>query len=137
MRELEDWSAVERQILLTIEFERDGHHAAGGSAGCLRALFVVVRGGANLGILEDRGVELDGFFSLVIEPQARRDFLHMRPCRRARGLRGDRAILAEDLSSLTELAAQTAAAQPQEGEFHPSLISSLRRMAFGSLEPGY
>ena len=69
--ELELRSAVEREEVLAVELEVDDERAAlrsGLGAG-------VGRGAVDLGVLEDRGIEVHGFFGVAVEPQGRGDAL--------------------------------------------------------------
>src|SRR5208283_5644309 len=73
-RELEMRSAVQRQELLTVDLEQDGHHRAGGtwSSGA------VSRRRDDPAVLEDREVVGDRLLRLEIEPEAGRDLLRAR-----------------------------------------------------------
>ena len=73
--ELELRAAVERQELLALELELDGHHRAGRLAVDLLACVAVAADPSDLGILEDRDVVLGRGLAFVVEPQARHDLL--------------------------------------------------------------
>src|SRR6185369_1142393 len=72
--ELEDRPAVEGCEGLPFELECHGHHRAGLLPMDFLAGLSITAGGDDLRIAEDAGVELRGFFSLAVEPEARRNF---------------------------------------------------------------
>src|SRR5262249_35107158 len=67
--ETDDRAAVERDVLLAVELEANGHHAAVWS----RAGRAVMRRLQDLRVLEQGDVELGGRFGLAVEPETRPD----------------------------------------------------------------
>src|SRR5438105_2386601 len=65
LAELELGAAVDAGVLLAVEQERHGHHRADPA----RRAFGVVRHGGDLGVREDRHVELGGLEGLGVEPE--------------------------------------------------------------------
>src|SRR5437763_6409165 len=71
--ELELRSAVEREELLPVELEGDGHHGSRRTGCPLR----ITGNAGDLRVLEDGGVELRCLLGLAVEPQERGDLLHL------------------------------------------------------------
>lgn len=69
--ELEFRAAVQGDEFLSFELECGGHHHSRAP----RRFPWEVRDVADFRVLENGGVEIYGFFSVVVEPQERRDFL--------------------------------------------------------------
>jgi hypothetical protein len=72
-RERELRTSVEGHELLSFELKGHGHDRAPGSG----TAFAATSDADDLGVFENRGVEVRGLFSLAVEPQERRDFLHV------------------------------------------------------------
>src|SRR5206468_91323 len=72
LAELEQRAAVQRRELLALELEVHDHHGAFGP----RSRVAVAAHGENLGILEDRYIELRRLFGVAVEPEEWRDLLH-------------------------------------------------------------
>src|SRR5262249_31689492 len=70
--ELEVWSPVQGDELLSFEFEVDSHcRSLGAGAGIAISAY-----GLELRVLEKPYIEVCCLFGFVVEPQKRRDFLH-------------------------------------------------------------
>ena len=73
LAELELRAAVQRRELLALQLKAHDHDRAFWS----RPRIAIAADTENLGILEDRRVELRRRFGVVVEPEERRDFLHV------------------------------------------------------------
>src|SRR5581483_1094334 len=74
--EFEHRPAVQCGKRLTVDLEFNGHDRTFGPAVDLLAFLSVAADSSDPGIPEDRRVEPGGLFGLIVEPQARGDFLH-------------------------------------------------------------
>src|SRR2546425_13214604 len=63
--ELKPWTAVQRGELRSVDFEIDDHHRTLRSRPCISVAHRL----SNFRILENRTIEIRGFFSLRIEPK--------------------------------------------------------------------
>ena len=70
-------SAIERDEVLAFNLEFHRHDGSCGSARNSFARFIVTRNRADLGFLEDRGVELHSRLGVVVEPEKWSDLLHI------------------------------------------------------------